>query len=130
MVKQNVKNWKAGQKRTLKLRWEVVTSAVMFEDIGEDTVMAKVAAPKRLFTSHKDCSTQSSLWHHQIRGDLLITFSRLLYTKKNAALGIDVTLKKGKKAGAGYFNEHLHIAKDEIHTAGELPYLQQDFEEE
>jgi len=56
-------------------------------------------------------------------------FASPLY-KKNAALGIEVTLKKGKKAGTVYLNEHLHIAKDEIHTAGELPYLQQDFEEE
>jgi hypothetical protein len=50
--------------------------------------------------------------------------------KKYTALGIPITVKKGKTAGVGYFDERMHIPKDDYNDTVDLQYLQQDSEEE
>jgi len=53
-----------------------------------------------------------------------------LYQKKYTALGIPITVKKGRTAGVGYFDEQMHIQKDDYDDTVDLQYLQQDSEEE
>jgi hypothetical protein len=56
-----------------------------------------------------------------------------LYQKKYCALGIEVTLKSGKTAGMGRFDERLHITMDPMDTnmkSSDLHYLQQDSDDE
>lgn len=59
-----------------------------------------------------------------------------LYQKKYAALGIEVTLKKGKNSGVGRIHEKLHSSNDskdrknEDKQIRELTYLQQDSNED
>jgi hypothetical protein len=56
-----------------------------------------------------------------------------LYQKKYSALGIEVTVKSGKTAGMGRFDERLHIAMEPADTnmqSSDLQYLQQDSEDD
>jgi hypothetical protein len=56
-----------------------------------------------------------------------------LYQMKYSALGIEVTVKSGKTAGMGRFDERLHIAMEPADTnmqSSDLQYLQQDSEDD
>jgi hypothetical protein len=60
-------------------------------------------------------------------------YTSTLYQKKYAALGIEVTVKTGKIAGIGRFNERLHISMESLNfnpRTPDLNYLQQDSDDE
>jgi hypothetical protein len=59
----------------------------------------------------------------------IYVYTSPLYQKKYCALGIEVTVKSGKTAGMGRFDERLHIAMEASDTnlkSLDLHYLQQD----